>query len=79
MEMYEDQAAYEKYAGSAAYKDFQKQAKGFFVNVHEVVNLPAKITLSQKGFRHFWDLARYNLTDSSSPAEQDNSALNLTV
>ena len=53
MEMYEDQTAYEKYAGSAAYKDFQKQAKGFFVNVHEVVNLPAKITLSQKGFRHF--------------------------
>lgn len=42
-----------QYAGSAAYKDFQKQAKGFFVNVHEVVNLPAKITLSQKGFRHF--------------------------
>jgi quinol monooxygenase YgiN len=51
--MYADQAAYEKYAGSAAYRDFQKQTSGFFANVHEVVNLPAKITLSQKGFRHF--------------------------
>lgn len=52
MEMYESQAAYEKYMDSAAYKDFKNQTDGFFVNVHEVVNLPAKITLSQKGFHH---------------------------
>ena len=53
MELYENQEAYEKYIASAAYQDFQKQTKDFFVNVHEVVNLPAKITLSQKGFHRF--------------------------
>ena len=52
MEMYESQAAYEQYMNSAAYKDFKNQIDGFFLNVHEVVNLPAKITLSQKGFHN---------------------------
>ena len=51
MELYRDKAAYEQYQQSAKAKEFQSKIAAMFCNVHTVENLPANITLSQKGLQ----------------------------
>jgi quinol monooxygenase YgiN len=51
MELYRDKAAYEQYQQSAKAKEFQSKIATMFRNVHTVENLPANITLSQKGLQ----------------------------
>ncbi len=56
MELYRDKAAYEHYQQSAKAKEFQSKTAAMFIKAHTVENLPANITLSQKGLqgvKHF--------------------------
>lgn len=51
MELYRDKAAYEQYQQSAKAKEFQSKIGAMFIKAHTVENLPANITLSQKGLK----------------------------